>query len=151
MQSGIVLWPDSIFASIHHQTYLSVSVVVTRLRTGQQPPNDHTCREIRYNTTSMSLCREFALWLVIYVKHSIHFIMKYQQFNNTDEDSKVQLRFWRLQSGTRTRKENTSADSKTKCVANSSPATHQTLWQQGGTGEDGHIHLEHVAVGGVSV
>ena len=27
-------------------------------------------------------------------------------------------------------------------VANSSPATHQTLRQQGGTGEDGHIHLE---------
>ena len=22
-----------------------------------------------------------------------------------------------------------------------SPATHQTLWQQGGTGEDGHSHL----------
>ena len=34
-----------------------------------------------------------------------------------------------------------SADSKNKCVANSSPATHQTLGQQGGTGEDGHIHL----------
>ena len=31
--------------------------------------------------------------------------------------------------------------SKTKCVANSCPATHQTLQQQGGTGEDGHIHL----------
>ena len=27
------------------------------------------------------------------------------------------------------------------CVANSSPATHQTVRQQGGTGEDGHIHL----------
>ena len=26
-------------------------------------------------------------------------------------------------------------------VANSSPATHQTLRQRGGTGEDGHIHL----------
>ena len=35
----------------------------------------------------------------------------------------------------------TSADSKTKCVANSSPATHQTLWQQERTGEDSHIHL----------
>ena len=34
-----------------------------------------------------------------------------------------------------------SADSKNKCVANSSPATHQTLRQQGGTGEDGHIYL----------
>ena len=34
-----------------------------------------------------------------------------------------------------------SADSKTKCVANGSPATHQTLGQQGGTGEDGYIHL----------
>ena len=32
-------------------------------------------------------------------------------------------------------------DSKTKCVANSSPVTHQTLRQQGGTGEDGHIYL----------
>ena len=34
-----------------------------------------------------------------------------------------------------------STDSKNKCVANSSPATHQTLRQQEGTGEDGHIHL----------
>ena len=34
-----------------------------------------------------------------------------------------------------------SADSKTTCVANSSPATHQTLGQQERTGEDGHIHL----------
>ena len=33
-----------------------------------------------------------------------------------------------------------SADSKNKCVANSSPARHQTIWQQGGTGKDGHIH-----------
>ena len=31
--------------------------------------------------------------------------------------------------------------SKTKCVANSCPTTHQTLRQQGGTGEDGHSHL----------
>ena len=35
----------------------------------------------------------------------------------------------------------TSADSKNKCVANGSPVTHQTLQQQGGTGEDSHIHL----------
>ena len=35
----------------------------------------------------------------------------------------------------------TSADSKNKCVANGSPATHQTLRQQGGTGQDSHIHL----------
>ena len=34
-----------------------------------------------------------------------------------------------------------SADSKNKRVTNSSSATHQTLRQQGGTGEDGHIHL----------
>ena len=34
-----------------------------------------------------------------------------------------------------------SADSKNKRVANRSSATHQTLLQQGGTGEDGHIHL----------
>ena len=34
-----------------------------------------------------------------------------------------------------------SAGSKTKCVANSSPAAHQTLRQKGGTGEDGHIHV----------
>ena len=35
----------------------------------------------------------------------------------------------------------TSADSKNKiCVANGSPATHQTLRQQGGTGEDSYIH-----------
>ena len=34
-----------------------------------------------------------------------------------------------------------SADSKNKRVTNSSPATHQTLRQQGGTGEDSHIHL----------
>ena len=31
--------------------------------------------------------------------------------------------------------------SKNKCVVNSSSATHQTLRQQGGTGEDGYIHL----------
>ena len=35
----------------------------------------------------------------------------------------------------------TSADSKNNCVANSNPVTHQTLRQQGGTGEDSHIHL----------
>ena len=35
----------------------------------------------------------------------------------------------------------TSADSKTNCVTLSSPATHQTLQQQGGTREDGHAHL----------
>ena len=35
----------------------------------------------------------------------------------------------------------TSADSKNKRVANSSPVTHQTVRQQGGTGEDSHIHL----------
>ena len=35
-----------------------------------------------------------------------------------------------------------SADCKNKRVANGSPATtQQTLRQQGGTGEDGHIHL----------
>ena len=33
-----------------------------------------------------------------------------------------------------------SADSKNKCVANGSPATHQSVRQQGGPGEDGHIH-----------
>ena len=31
--------------------------------------------------------------------------------------------------------------SQNKCVANGSPAAHQTLGQQGGTGEDSHIHL----------
>ena len=36
----------------------------------------------------------------------------------------------------------TSTDSKTKHEANCSPATHQTLQQQqGGTGEDSHVHL----------
>ena len=35
----------------------------------------------------------------------------------------------------------TSADSKNNCVANGSPVTHQTLRQQGGTGEDSYIHL----------
>ena len=35
----------------------------------------------------------------------------------------------------------TSTDSKHKRVANGSPVTPQTLRQQGGTGEDGHIHL----------
>ena len=34
-----------------------------------------------------------------------------------------------------------SADSKNKCVASSSPVTHQTLQQQEGTGEDSYIHL----------
>ena len=34
-----------------------------------------------------------------------------------------------------------SADSKNKRVANGSPVTHQTLRQQGGTGEDSYIHL----------
>ena len=33
------------------------------------------------------------------------------------------------------------ADSKNKCVANSSPVTHQPLRQQGGTGEDSYVHL----------
>ena len=35
----------------------------------------------------------------------------------------------------------TSADSKNKRVVNSSPATNQTLRQQGGTEEDSLIHL----------
>ena len=35
----------------------------------------------------------------------------------------------------------TSTDSKNKYVANSSLATRQTLRQQGGSGEDSHIHL----------
>ena len=35
----------------------------------------------------------------------------------------------------------TSADSKTKCVANGSPVTHQTIRQQRGTGEDSDINL----------
>ena len=35
----------------------------------------------------------------------------------------------------------TSADSKNKRVANGSPVTHQTLRQQGGTGEDSYTHL----------
>ena len=34
-----------------------------------------------------------------------------------------------------------SADSKNKCVANSSPVTHITLRQQGVTGEESYIHL----------
>jgi len=69
---------------------------------------------------------KFAFWLVIYIKHSIHFTIKHKQ---ADENRNLHLQFWRLKSGTRTGKENASADSKTKCVANSSPATHQTLWQ----------------------
>ena len=35
----------------------------------------------------------------------------------------------------------TSADSKNKRGANGSPATHQTLGQQGGTGKDSYIYL----------
>ena len=35
----------------------------------------------------------------------------------------------------------TSADSNNNCVANGCPVTHQTLRQQGGTGQDSHIHL----------
>ena len=31
------------------------------------------------------------------------------------------------------------------------PATHQTLWQQWGTGEDGHIHLADWALTSLSV
>ena len=34
-----------------------------------------------------------------------------------------------------------SAGSKNKRVANGSPATHQTLRQQGGPADDSHIHL----------
>ena len=35
----------------------------------------------------------------------------------------------------------TSAYSKNKCVADGSPVSHRTLRQQGGTGEESHIHL----------
>ena len=45
----------------------------------------------------------------------------------------------------------TSADSKNRCAANGSPATHQTLWQQGGTGEDTQIHLADWTLTSLSV
>ena len=52
----------------------------------------------------------------------------------------LQLRSWRPSGGTCTAEMPTSADRKTDCVTNSSPATHQTLRQQRGTGQDGYLH-----------
>ena len=46
-----------------------------------------------------------------------------------------------LEDQTATTERPVSADSKTKCVFDSSPATDQTLEPQGETGKDGHIHL----------
>ena len=52
-----------------------------------------------------------------------------------------QLQSWRPDGQTCTAEMPASADSKTKCVANSHAATHQLLRQQWETGEDCHIHL----------
>ena len=54
----------------------------------------------------------------------------------------LQLQPWRPDGWTYTAEiMSTSAEFKTKYVANSSPATHQTVRQQRGSGEDGHSHL----------
>ena len=53
----------------------------------------------------------------------------------------LQLPSWRSDGRTYTAEIPTSADSKNKWVANSSPVTHQTLRQQGGTQEESCIHL----------
>ena len=63
------------------------------------------------------------------------------QENEAGTITNLQLQSWRLEGQTYAAEMPASADSKNKCVANSSPATHQTLRQQGVTGEDGHIHL----------
>ena len=61
--------------------------------------------------------------------------------NEAGTITNVQLQSWRPDSWTCTAEMPASAGSKTKCMANRSPATHQTLRQKAGTGEDGHIHL----------
>ena len=43
-----------------------------------------------------------------------------------------------------------STDSETNCVSDSHPATHQTVQQQGRTGEDGSLSLESELVGTLS-
>ena len=63
------------------------------------------------------------------------------QENEAGTITNLQLRSWRPDGRTYTAEMLTSADSKTKSVANGSPVTHQTLRQQGGTGEGSYIHL----------
>ena len=73
------------------------------------------------------------------VTHTLWFTVKKLQ---PKFDPSFSVSYWDHSDGwTYTAEMPASADSKNNCVANSSPATHQTLWQQGGTGEDGHIHL----------
>ena len=64
-----------------------------------------------------------------------------QQQSSYTPNSTAARRNWRRRPHSYTAEIPVSADSKNKRVANSSPATHQTLRQQGGTGEDGHIHI----------
>ena len=66
------------------------------------------------------------------------------QEDETDTITNVQLRSWRQTAEHVQQIYPSQAGSKTTCAASGSPLsdyTHQTLWQQGGTGEDGHIHL----------
>ena len=76
-----------------------------------------------------------------------------QQQSSYTPNSTAAGRKWRRRPHSYTAEISVSADSKNKkqktkqkCVHNSSPATHQTLWQQGGTGEDGHIYLSRWTV-----
>ena len=58
------------------------------------------------------------------------------QENEAGTITNLQLWSWRPDSW-----DANSAESKTKRVANSSAAAHQTLWQLGGTGENSHVYL----------
>ena len=69
--------------------------------------------------------------------HCLHAV----QENEAGTVTSLQLWPWGPDGRIYTAEMPTSADSKNRCVANGSPATHQTLRQQGGTGEDSHSHL----------
>ena len=65
---------------------------ITIVKTMQNPPAgvklvmESVCiLKVQYNTIQLyCLCLEkFAFWLIIYIKHSIHFKIKHQQFNET--------------------------------------------------------------------
>ena len=74
----------------HHVTFTTTD----QAETETVSYHSHNCHQSTYNTIQYKiqlycLCVEkFAFWLIIYIKHSVHFTIKHQQFNRTQELNK---------------------------------------------------------------